>query len=87
MLFSEQPIFPHNFRFFAVGPSTIIIIGRLSSLQFDVNSWLATFKPKLADINQLVQLIVQGLECWNKTEAALIQGVRLHTQYTTQTIE
>lgn len=33
------------------------------------------FKPKLADINQLVQLIVQGLECWNKSEAALIQGV------------
>lgn len=46
-------------------------------LQFDVNSWLSTFRPKLADINQLVQLIVQGLECWNKTEAALIQGVRI----------
>lgn len=44
--------------------------------QFDVNNWLTTHKPKLADINQLVQLILQGLECWNKNESALIQGVR-----------
>lgn len=44
-------------------------------MQFDVNSWLSTHKPKLADINQLVQLILQGLECWNKNESALIQGV------------
>lgn len=32
-------------------------------------------KPKLSDINALVHLIVSGLECWNKSESALIQGV------------
>lgn len=33
--------------------------------------------PKLSDINQLLQLIVQGLECWNKNESELIQGVSI----------
>lgn len=50
------------------------------SVQFDVNIWLATKKPKLSDINQLLQLIVQGLECWNKNESELIQGVSNYLQ-------
>lgn len=56
------------------------------SFQFDVNSWLATHKPKLADINQLVQLILQGLECWNKNESALIQGVSWEISFPSLTI-
>lgn len=44
-------------------------------LQFDVSGWLTQQKPKLADINALALLIVQGLECWIKSESALIQGV------------
>lgn len=31
--------------------------------------------PKLADINKLLKLIVQGLESWNQPDAALVQGV------------
>lgn len=40
-----------------------------------MSGWLTQQKPKLADINALVHLIVQGLECWNKNESVLIQGV------------
>lgn len=48
------------------------------TFQFDVSAWLTQQKPKLTDINALVHLIVQGLECWNKNESALIQGVSMH---------
>lgn len=45
------------------------------SFQFDVCKWLNAFRPKLADISQLLKFILQGLESWNQTDAVLIQGV------------
>lgn len=51
------------------------------SLQFDVCKWLNAFRPKLADISQLLKLILQGLESWNQTDAVLIQGVSFNRYF------
>lgn len=56
-------------------PTRELGFNRFRTFQFDVNNWLAQHRPKLADISQLVQLIVQGLECWNQKQSELIQGV------------
>lgn len=34
--------------------------------------------PKLVDINNLLKLIVKGLESWNQPDAALVQGVLIY---------
>jgi hypothetical protein len=43
--------------------------------KFDIPTWLAKFRPKLIDINQLANFIVQGLESWNQHNSALIQDL------------
>lgn len=58
-----------------MSPAKKSYLNEFRKFQFDVNNWLAQHRPKLADISQLVQLIVQGLECWNQKQSELIQGV------------
>lgn len=43
--------------------------------KFDIVSWMDRYRPKLVDINQLVSLILRGLEGWNQQNAVLIQNV------------
>lgn len=35
--------------------------------------WLNEFHPKLYDINQLLQLVLRGLECWSQPDSSLLQ--------------
>lgn len=44
-----------------------------SQFQFDLVTWLETFHPKLNEINQLLHLILQGLECWSQPDSNLLQ--------------
>ncbi|XP_005180740.1 ectopic P granules protein 5 homolog isoform X2 [Musca domestica] len=41
--------------------------------KFDLILWLENFTPKLFDINQLLQLILQGLESWSQPSSSLLQ--------------
>lgn len=41
--------------------------------QFDLILWLENFTPKLFDINQLLQLVLQGLESWSQPSSSLLQ--------------
>ncbi|XP_011192881.2 ectopic P granules protein 5 homolog isoform X1 [Zeugodacus cucurbitae] len=41
--------------------------------KFDLVTWLENFQPKLSDINQLLQLVLQGLECWSQPDSGLLQ--------------
>ncbi|XP_004534242.1 ectopic P granules protein 5 homolog isoform X2 [Ceratitis capitata] len=41
--------------------------------KFDLVTWLETFHPKLNEINQLLHLILQGLECWSQPDSNLLQ--------------
>ncbi|XP_055908978.1 ectopic P granules protein 5 homolog isoform X2 [Eupeodes corollae] len=41
--------------------------------KFDLPSWLETFRPKLADINRLLKLVLSGLKSWNKSKAEILQ--------------
>lgn len=35
--------------------------------------WLEAYQPKLFDINQLLQLVLQGLESWSQPSSSLLQ--------------
>ncbi|XP_059219883.1 ectopic P granules protein 5 homolog isoform X1 [Stomoxys calcitrans] len=41
--------------------------------KFDLILWLEAFNPKLFDINQLLQLVLQGLESWSQPSSSLLQ--------------
>ncbi|XP_073818455.1 ectopic P-granules autophagy protein 5 isoform X2 [Musca autumnalis] len=41
--------------------------------KFDLILWLENFNPKLYDINQLLQLVLQGLESWSQPSSSLLQ--------------
>ncbi|XP_053947288.1 ectopic P granules protein 5 homolog isoform X1 [Anastrepha ludens] len=41
--------------------------------KFDLVTWLENSQPKLSDINELLQLVLQGLECWSQPDSSLLQ--------------
>ncbi|XP_030371319.1 ectopic P granules protein 5 homolog [Scaptodrosophila lebanonensis] len=41
--------------------------------KFDLLTWLETFQPKLTEINQLLLLVLQGLESWSQPDSSLLQ--------------
>ncbi|XP_017477815.1 PREDICTED: ectopic P granules protein 5 homolog isoform X2 [Rhagoletis zephyria] len=41
--------------------------------KFDLVTWLENFQPKLNDINELLKLVLQGLECWSQPDSSLLQ--------------
>ncbi|XP_055633796.1 ectopic P granules protein 5 homolog isoform X2 [Toxorhynchites rutilus septentrionalis] len=43
--------------------------------KFDIVAWMDRYRPKLVDINQLVGLILRGLEGWNQQNAVMIQDL------------
>ncbi|XP_055848760.1 ectopic P granules protein 5 homolog isoform X2 [Episyrphus balteatus] len=50
--------------------------------KFDFPSWLESYHPKLSDINQLLKLVLFGLESWNQSDAEILQDqFRRHLLY------
>ncbi|XP_063706197.1 ectopic P granules protein 5 homolog [Culicoides brevitarsis] len=43
--------------------------------KFDVATWLQKYKPNGTDVGTLLKLNLRGLECWNQSHLALIQGI------------
>ncbi|XP_065371725.1 ectopic P granules protein 5 homolog isoform X2 [Calliphora vicina] len=41
--------------------------------KFDLLLWLESYRPKLFDINNLLQLVLQGLESWSQPSSSLLQ--------------
>ncbi|XP_065083326.1 ectopic P granules protein 5 homolog isoform X2 [Ochlerotatus camptorhynchus] len=54
--------------------------------KFDIVSWMNRHRPKLVDINRLVELILRGLEGWNQNNAVLIQDVSRPPQTTSSNL-
>lgn len=50
--------------------------------KFDFPGWLQTYQPKLYDINQLLKLVLFGLESWNQSDDEILQDqFRRHLLY------
>lgn len=43
--------------------------------KFDISRWLQIHKPKLIEVSNLIQLILQGLELWNLQNSDLLQDL------------